>query len=77
MIWFSCRFTRLATFPEYLVIQLKKFCLGEDWTPQKLDVSVDMPFDLDISALRAKGKQPEEVELPDTEVAYTGMKSTE
>ena len=51
--------------------------MGEDWTPQKLDVSVDMPFDLDISALRAKGKQPEEVELPDTEVAYTGMKSTE
>src|SRR4051812_42739934 len=47
------RHTRLATFPDYLVIQLKKFCMGDDWTPKKLDVSVDMPLDLDLSGLRA------------------------
>nr|KAG5700196.1 hypothetical protein BaRGS_011039 [Batillaria attramentaria] len=33
--------TRLATFPDYLVIQLKKFTIGEDWTPKKLDVKID------------------------------------
>ncbi|KAK7487678.1 hypothetical protein BaRGS_00021097 [Batillaria attramentaria] len=56
--------TRLATFPDYLVIQLKKFTIGEDWTPKKLDVSVDVPDELDLSQLRGKGKQPGEEELP-------------
>jgi ubiquitin carboxyl-terminal hydrolase 5/13 len=59
------RYTHLATFPDYLVIQLKKFCMGEDWTPKKLDVSVDMPLELDLSVLRGKGKQPQEMELPE------------
>jgi ubiquitin carboxyl-terminal hydrolase 5/13 len=47
-----------------LVIQLKKFCLGEDWTPKKLDVAVEMPLDLDLSVLKAKGPQPEDIEFP-------------
>lgn len=59
------RFTRLASFPDYLVIQLKKFTMGQDWTPQKLDVSVDMPTEIDLSLLQAKGIQPGEVVLPD------------
>lgn len=59
------RFTRLASFPDYLVIQLKKFTMGQDWTPQKLDVSVDMPHEIDLSLLKASGIQPGEVELPD------------
>ena len=27
---------RLATFPDYLVVQLKKFAVGSDWVPKKL-----------------------------------------
>ena len=30
------RSTRLASFPDYLFIQLKKFTLGDDWVPKKL-----------------------------------------
>jgi len=56
--------TRLATFPDYLFIQLKKFTIGEDWVPRKLDVSVEMPDDLDLSPLRGHGLQPGEQELP-------------
>lgn len=42
--------------------------MGQDWTPKKLDVSVDMPLELDLSALKAKGLQPDEAEFPpDTE----------
>jgi ubiquitin carboxyl-terminal hydrolase 5/13 len=61
----ASKFTRLSTFPDYLVIQLKKFTIGDDWTPKKLDVTVDMPFDLDLSLLRGHGLQPGEKELPD------------
>lgn len=63
---FPCyRTTRLATFPDYLVIQLKKFTLREDWVPIKLDVAMEMPDILDISPLRGAGPQPEEVPLPE------------
>ncbi|XP_063383766.1 ubiquitin carboxyl-terminal hydrolase 5 [Cydia fagiglandana] len=57
--------TRLSTFPDYLLIQLKKFTIKEDWTPAKLDVEVDMPWEMDLSCLRGRGLQPGEAALPD------------
>ncbi|VFV22547.1 ubiquitin carboxyl-terminal hydrolase 5, partial [Lynx pardinus] len=59
------RTTRFASFPDYLVIQIKKFTFGLDWVPKKLDVSIEMPEELDISQLRGTGLQPGEEELPD------------
>ncbi|GFS18934.1 ubiquitinyl hydrolase 1, partial [Elysia marginata] len=56
--------TRLATFPDYLMIQLKKFTIGDDWVPRKLDVAVQMPDVLDLGQLRGRGLQPGEEELP-------------
>ena len=37
---FCCysRSTRFATFPDHLLIRLKKFTLGADWTPKKLGI---------------------------------------
>ncbi|XP_013194321.1 ubiquitin carboxyl-terminal hydrolase 5 [Amyelois transitella] len=58
--------TRLATFPDYLMIQLKKFTIREDWTPAKLDVAVDMPWEVDLSCLRGRGLQPDETPLPES-----------
>ncbi|KAJ8942716.1 hypothetical protein NQ318_017015 [Aromia moschata] len=60
--------TKLSTFPDYLMIQLKKFMLREDWVPIKLDVSIEMPDTLDISSLRGKGPEPQEELLPEPEV---------
>ncbi|XP_050538003.1 ubiquitin carboxyl-terminal hydrolase 5 [Daktulosphaira vitifoliae] len=57
--------TRLATFPDYLMIHLKKFTLREDWVPIKLDVAVEMPDILDISQLRGNGPQEGENLLPE------------
>lgn len=57
--------TRLATFPDYLMIHLKKFTLREDWVPIKLDVSVNMPDKLDINHLRGNGPQLDETILPE------------
>ncbi|EHH51489.1 hypothetical protein EGM_10867 [Macaca fascicularis] len=59
------RTSRFASFPEYLVVQIKKFTFGLDWVPKKFDVSIDMPDLLDINHLRARGLQPGEEELPD------------
>ncbi|XP_070560700.1 LOW QUALITY PROTEIN: ubiquitin carboxyl-terminal hydrolase 5-like [Ptychodera flava] len=57
--------TKLASFPDYLMIQMKKFTLSDDWTPKKLDVSIDIPDELDLSSLRGKGLQAGETELPE------------
>ncbi|XP_047533547.1 ubiquitin carboxyl-terminal hydrolase 5 [Vanessa atalanta] len=59
------KITRLATFPDYLLIQLKKFTIKEDWTPAKLDVAVDMPWEVDLGVLRGRGVQAGEALLPD------------
>lgn len=61
--------TRLATFPDYLVLHLKKFKLREDWMPIKLDVAVEMPDCIDLSALRSTGLQPGEELLPELQGA--------
>jgi ubiquitin carboxyl-terminal hydrolase 5/13 len=58
--------TKLATFPEYLAVQVRRFIL-DGWVPKKLDVFIENPQEIDISFLRGEGKQPNEVELPDDE----------
>ncbi|CAB1314306.1 unnamed protein product [Coregonus sp. 'balchen'] len=50
--------SRFASFPEFLVVQIKKFTFGVDWVPKKLDF-------LDLSRLRGTGLQAGEEELPD------------
>nr|CAG4643726.1 EOG090X0181 [Lepidurus arcticus] len=57
--------TRLATFPSVLMLQLRKFTYGADWTPVKLDVAMEVPDILDISFLRGQGPQPKEEMLPE------------
>ena len=41
-----------------LNLQLKKFTIGSDWVPKKLDVAVAMPDKIDLSAIRGMGIQP-------------------
>eukprot|EP00064_Thunnus_orientalis_P007847 superscaffoldBa00000894_g7869 len=57
--------SRFASFPEYLVVQIKKFTFGVDWVPKKLDLAIDVPEFLDLNRLRATGLQAGEEELPD------------
>lgn len=69
--------TRLSSFPDYLMVQLKKFTIGDDWVPKKLDVAVDVPDILDLTGIRGKGKQPSEEELPSDKPEETGIKIDE
>lgn len=64
-----CRTTRLASFPDYLLLHLKKFTVKEDWTPIKLDVAIEMPDLLDLNFLRGNGLQPTEQLLPESNTA--------
>ncbi|XP_014607776.1 PREDICTED: ubiquitin carboxyl-terminal hydrolase 5 isoform X2 [Polistes canadensis] len=57
--------TRLATFPDFLLLHLKKFTMKENWSPVKLDVAIEMPDVIDLSSLRGLGLQPGETLLPD------------
>ncbi len=57
--------TRMATLPDYLMIQAKKFEYAPDWSPIKLNVSLQVPDLLDINELRGSGLRPGEVLLAD------------
>ncbi|CAK8535189.1 unnamed protein product [Lathyrus sativus] len=55
----------LTSFPDYLVLHMRKFVMEEGWVPKKLDVYVDVPDIIDISHMRSKGHQPGEELLPE------------
>ncbi|KAJ4843006.1 ubiquitin-specific protease ubp14 [Turnera subulata] len=55
----------LTSFPDYLVLHMRKFVMEEGWVPKKLDVYIDVPDVIDISHMRSKGIQPGEELLPD------------
>eukprot|EP00271_Cylindrocystis_brebissonii_P006504 TRINITY_DN19281_c0_g1_i1.p1 TRINITY_DN19281_c0_g1~~TRINITY_DN19281_c0_g1_i1.p1 ORF type:complete len:853 (+),score=178.72 TRINITY_DN19281_c0_g1_i1:93-2651(+) len=62
--------TRLASFPTYLVLHMRKFVVEDGWVPKKLDVLLDVPDELDLSSLRSKGGlQPSEEELPEEDAS--------
>jgi len=54
----------LKTFPNFLMLQMRKFTLTENWQPKKLDVLIDAPDTLDLTFLRSSGMQPGEEEMP-------------
>jgi len=57
--------SRIATMPRYLLVQVQRYYLDEKWVPSKLDCKVPMPETLSLEALRGKGLQPGETELPE------------
>ncbi|KAB2615795.1 ubiquitin carboxyl-terminal hydrolase 14-like [Pyrus ussuriensis x Pyrus communis] len=55
----------LTSFPDYLVLHMRKFVMEVGWVPKKLDVYIDVPDIIDISHMRSKGLQPGEELLPE------------
>jgi len=56
---------RFATFPKYMLVQLKRYYVSDDWTPKKIEASVPMPETLNLESLRGTGLRPGEIALPD------------
>uniref|UniRef100_A0A7N0SZ72 Ubiquitin carboxyl-terminal hydrolase n=1 Tax=Kalanchoe fedtschenkoi TaxID=63787 RepID=A0A7N0SZ72_KALFE len=59
----------LTSFPDYLVLHMRKFVMEAGWVPKKLDVYIDVPDIIDISHMRSKGIQPGEELLPEADAA--------
>ena len=53
--------TRLLTFPDLLVVQLKRFTYGEHWTPMKICANVQVPEEVEFAAMRARPLEDGEV----------------
>jgi len=58
---------RFSNFPRYLIIQLERYTLSEDWTPKKLEVKVQMPQVIDLDYLKCKGPQEGESLVPEVD----------
>ena len=69
-----CR--RLKTFPEYLMLHIQKFSVDSNWQPMKIDCSLDVPNELDLTFLKGKGPQPHEELLSDAPAPAGGQTLT-
>lgn len=56
---------RFKSFPRYLLIQMRRFYVSEDWTPEKLDVVVNVPEELSLSQFVSSGLLDGEELLPE------------
>eukprot|EP01130_Rhizamoeba_saxonica_P009227 TRINITY_DN3751_c0_g1_i1.p1 TRINITY_DN3751_c0_g1~~TRINITY_DN3751_c0_g1_i1.p1 ORF type:complete len:786 (+),score=223.03 TRINITY_DN3751_c0_g1_i1:22-2379(+) len=57
--------SRFKTFPPYLTFCMRKFFVGDDWVPKKMEVSFEVPDRININHLRGTGLQSDETLLPD------------
>lgn len=51
---------RVKRFPRYLLIQLRRFYLAEDWTAKKIEAQLLMPEVLDLAPFKATGLAEDE-----------------
>lgn len=63
---------RFSNFPPYLLVQIKKYGVNDDWSPKKVHVEVEVPDRLSLGHLRARGPQPDETLQPSDPSAGTG-----
>ena len=56
---------RFGTFPPYLFVMLQRYKLDSNWVPEKIDINVDVPDELNLNYLRCCGPKNGEVLVPD------------
>ncbi|KAL4155017.1 hypothetical protein PRNP1_007131 [Phytophthora ramorum] len=62
---------RFCSFPRYLLVQMRRFFVAEDWTPKKLEVVVNVPEKFSLSRFVSKGLVDGEEVLPEAPPAST------
>ncbi|MEW5315258.1 MAG: hypothetical protein WDW38_006701 [Sanguina aurantia] len=67
--------SRFSTFPPYLVLQMQRYFQDQDWTYKKLEVLIEVPDILDLTALRSSGPEPGELLQPDDVSATASAQS--
>lgn len=58
---------RFANFPRYLIVQLQRYKMGNDWVPVKLEVNIDISEQIDLSTFKFDGIKDDESLIPDDE----------
>ena len=56
---------RFSNFPRFLLFQMRRYELGADWTPKKIEVNIDVPDEIDLNHLRSPGPQSGESLVPE------------
>ena len=59
--------TRMRSLPDYLMVKLGRYTLGENWVQKKIDARVPVPETLDLSMYARDGIHATEVEMPNPE----------
>jgi ubiquitin carboxyl-terminal hydrolase 5/13 len=59
----ASRQLRFSKFPKYLLLQSRRFTIGDNWQPKKLNYNVNFPDFLDLKDLKGKGKQEGEIDM--------------
>ena len=57
--------TRFVNFPRYLLVQMQRYELGDDWQPRKIEVDIDVPEEFSFHSFRGIGPQNGETLIPD------------
>ncbi len=57
--------TRFVNFPRYLLVQMQRYELGDDWQPHKIEVEIDVPEEFFFHKFRGLGPQDGETLVPD------------
>jgi len=57
--------TRMTSFPKVLIVHLRRYYVDEDWTPKKLQVEVEVPDTLNLSAFKVPDDEPEVAMQPE------------
>ncbi len=57
--------TRFVNFPRYLLVQMQRYELGDDWQPRKIEVEIDVPEEFSFHKFRGMGPQDGETLVPD------------
>lgn len=58
-------YTRMLNFPRYLVVQVQRYTIGDDWVPKKLEVNIDTPEEIDLSHIKSSGPKDGELLVPE------------
>ncbi|GMF30653.1 unnamed protein product [Phytophthora fragariaefolia] len=70
------KIVQFRSFPRYLLVQMRRFYVAEDWTPKKLEVEVKVPEKISLSRFKSKGLVDGEEELPDISVAPSAARES-
>jgi len=68
--------TTFTNYPRYLLVHIQRYTLGADWTPQKLEVNLDIAEEIDLNSLKSKGPQENEELVPPEEETTSATATT-